>query len=230
MLSGLEKLNNTKLFGMDSKQKSSCIGGCLRFFTQGIGLLLLISFLAIGTYIFLRGAGAYLIIADELQPANAVVILSGGDDSRMEEALSLYEAGYAKLIILTETGRQLENFDTLHSNDIRIQLLNNGIPGGNILITDIEVNSTADEAHAVQVLLTNQQFTSAIIVTDPYHTRRAAIVFRDIFGNSPIKLIFRPVRGSWYNSRTWFLSLDGWKFTSMEYFKILGYYLGIKES
>lgn len=193
-------------------------------------MLLLLAFLGIGTYIILRGAGAYLIIADELQPANAIVMLSGGDDSRMAEALSLYRDGYAKVIILTETGRQLENFDTLHSTDIRIQLLNNGIPSGNILLTDVKVSSTLDEAYAVKKLLTNQQFTSAIIVTDPYHIRRTALIFRNVFGDSPIKLIFRPVRGSWFNSRTWFLSFDGWKFTSLEYLKLFGYYLGIKES
>ena len=62
----------------------------------------------------------------------------------------LYKDGYGKVIILTETGRQLENYDTLHSNDTRIQLLNNGIPSGNILITDIKVSSTLDEAYAVK--------------------------------------------------------------------------------
>ncbi|MDP2965424.1 MAG: YdcF family protein [Pelolinea sp.] len=215
---------------MEKKKNSSCIKGCFRFITRGVGLLALLAFLAIGGYIFLRGAGAYLIIADELQPAQAIVMLSGGDDSRMQEALSLYNDNYGKVIILTETGRQLEKFDTLHSNDIRIQLLNNGVPSGNILITDIKVSSTLDEAYAIKKLLTNQQFSSAIIVTDPYHTRRTALIFHSAFSDSPIKLIFRPVRGSWFNSRTWFLSVDGWKYTILEYLKLFGYYLGIKES
>lgn len=215
---------------MEKNTNLSCVKVCFRFFTRGFGLLVLLAFLATGMYILLRGAGAYLIIADELQPANAIVMLSGGDDSRMKESLSLYKDGYGKVIILTETGRQLENFDTLHSNDIRIQLLNNGIPAGNILITDIKVSSTLDEAYAIKKILSNQQFTSAIIVTDPYHTRRTALVFRSVFGDSPIKLIFRPVRSSWFNSRTWFLSLHGWKYTVLEYLKLFGYYLGIKES
>lgn len=215
---------------MRKEKNPSSSGGCIKYFTRGIGFLILLSFLAVGAYILLRGAGAYLIIADELQPADAIVMLSGGDESRMQEALSLYRDGYGKVIILTETGRQLENFDTLHSNDIRIQLLNNGVPGGNILITDIKVSSTLDEAYAVKKLLTNQQFSSAIIVTDPYHTRRTALVFRNLFSDSTLKLIFRPVRGSWFNSKTWFLSTNGWKFTILEYLKLFGYYLGFKES
>lgn len=215
---------------MEKNKDLSCSAGCIKIFNHGLGFLLLLVLVAVAGYFILRGAGAYLIIADKLQPANAIVMLSGGVETRMEEVLSLYNDGYGKVIILTETGQQLENFDSLHSNDIRIQLLNNGVPGGNILITEHKVNSTADEAYAVKVLLTNQQFTSAIIVTDPYHVRRAAIIFRDIFGDTPIKLIFRPVRGSWYNSRTWFMSVDGWKFTGMEYLKLFGYFLGIKES
>jgi uncharacterized SAM-binding protein YcdF (DUF218 family) len=141
----------------------------------------------------------------------------------------LYKDNYGRVIILTETGQRLGKYDTLYSNDIRIQLLNHGVPNGNILITNVKVSSTLDEAYAIKKLLTNQQMSSAIIVTDPYHTRRAALVFRSVFGDSPIKLIFKPVRGSWYNSKTWFLSPDGWKYTILEYGKLFGYYLGIKE-
>ena len=215
---------------MEKENSSSCIEGCLRFFTRGIGLLTLFIIVVVGGYIILRGAGAYLIIADELQPAQAIVMLSGGDDTRMKEALSLYNDNFGNVIILTETGRQLKNYDALYSNDIRIKLLNNGVPSGNILITDIKVSSTLDEAYAIKKLLTNQQFSSAIIVTDPYHTRRTALIFRSVFSDSKIKLFFRPTRGSWFNSKTWFLTLDGWKYTMLEYFKLFGYYLGIKES
>jgi uncharacterized SAM-binding protein YcdF (DUF218 family) len=172
----------------------------------------------------------YLIIADELVPAQAIVMLSGGDESRMDEVLDLYNEHYGRVIVLTETGRQLENFDVLHSDDMRIQLMNNGVPSGNILITDVNVNSTLDEAYAIKELLTNQQYSSAIIVTDPYHTRRTALVFHNAFAESVIKLIFRPVRGSWFNSRTWFLSLKGWQYTILEYLKLFGYYMGIREN
>jgi uncharacterized SAM-binding protein YcdF (DUF218 family) len=214
---------------MQIEEKPSLIKGCLKIFTHGFGIIALIAILIIGVYILLRGAAAYLIIADKLQPAQAIVMLSGGDESRMKEALSLYKDNYGKVIILTETGQRLGKYDSLYSNDIRIQLLNHGVPNGNILITSVKVSSTLDEAFAIKKLLTNQKISSAIIVTDPYHTRRAALVFRNVFGDSPIKLIFRPVRGSWYNSRTWFLSPDGWRYTFLEYVKLIGYYMGIKE-
>jgi uncharacterized SAM-binding protein YcdF (DUF218 family) len=214
---------------MKIEEKPSSNKGCLGSLIHSFGLIALIACLIIGGYLILRGAAAYLIIADKLQPAQAIVMLSGGDESRMKEALTLYKEKYGKVIILTETGQRLGKYDTLYSNDIRIQLLNHGIPNGNILITDVKVSSTLDEAYAVKKLLTNRQISSAIIVTDPYHTRRTSLIFRSVFDDSPIKLIFRPVRGSWYNSKTWFLSLDGWKYTLLEYGKLIGYFLGIKE-
>lgn len=209
---------------------NSCVQGCRKILASGILLLILIIVFVAGSYLLLRGAGAFLIIADDLEKANAIVVLSGGDETRMREALDLYNNGYGNIIILTETGRELENFEVLHSFDMRIQLMNNGVPSGNILITDIQVGSTLDEALVLKELLSNRQFSSAIIVTDPYHTKRTSIIFRDVFTDSSMKLIIRPVRNSWMNSRTWFLSLRGWQFTILEYLKLAGYALGIQEN
>ena len=172
-------------------------------------------------YLGLRAAGAYLIISSDLQAANAIIVLSGGDESRMSEALRLYNENYAKMIILTETGQTTEGYSQLHSFDVRIVLLSNGVPIGNILVTNRSVSSTRDEALSVKNLMINQQMKSAIIVTDPYHTRRANNIFKEIFANTDIKLSIQSVHNSWYNSRTWFLKIDGWKFTILEYLKLL---------
>jgi uncharacterized SAM-binding protein YcdF (DUF218 family) len=194
-----------------------------RFYSK-VGFLgsifLLIIVAAVG-YFGLRAMGAYLIISSELKPANAIVVLSGGDESRMKQALQIYYENYAKMIILTETGQTTEGFNQLYSFDMRIVLLSHGIPSGNIFMTDHLVSSTRDEALAVKNLMINQQMKSAIIVTDPYHTRRALNIFKENFADTDIQLSIQPVQNSWYNSRTWFLKSDGWKFTILEYIKLL---------
>jgi len=182
-----------------------------------VGVLLFLPLL----YLLLRGMGAYLIIASKIEAANAIVVLSGGDESRMTEALRLYNQNYARKIILTETGQKVEGYKQLHSFDMRIVLLNNGVPSGNILITEKKVSSTRDEVLAVKNLMKNQQMNSAIIVTDPYHTRRAFGIFQDAFKDSGIKLMIQPTTNSWYNSRTWFLKPEGWKYTLLEYLKLI---------
>ena len=213
----------------EKEKKNSCMGGCLRIVGSGIGLLLLIVTLVAGAYILLRAAGAYLIYADELQPADVIVVLSGGTDSRMNEALRLYKEDYAKIIVLTETGEQTEGYEYLNSFDMRIQLINNGIPSGNIMITDLTVNTTVDEAVAIRDLMQNRQFRSAIVVTDPYHTRRSKLIFNQVFDETGIDVIMHPVRSSWYNSRTWFTSVKGWQFTLLEYAKLISMKFGISE-
>jgi uncharacterized SAM-binding protein YcdF (DUF218 family) len=189
--------------------------------------LMLLFLVPILAYLGLRAMGAYLIISSDLQASNAIVVLSGGDESRMKEALRLYDEKYARKIILTETGLKVEGFSQLHSFDMRIVLLSNGVPSGNILITERKVSSTRDEAQAVKNLMNNQQMTSAIIVTDPYHTRRAFSIFQEEFKGSGIRILIQPTLNSWYNSRTWFLNLDGWKFTLLEYLKLLADRLNI---
>jgi len=192
-----------------------------------LGLFFLLIIILIIGYIGLRAMAAYLIISSDLQTANAIVVLSGGDESRMSEALRLYNENYARMIILTETGQTLEGYSQLHSFDMRIVLLSNGVPSGNIFITDRIVSSTRDEALAVKNLMINQQMKSAIIVTDPYHTRRAFDIFKEIFKGTDIRLSIQPVHDSWYNSRTWFLKPDGWKFTILEYIKLIADRLNI---
>jgi uncharacterized SAM-binding protein YcdF (DUF218 family) len=214
----------------ENLKERACLAGCLRVFTRGVGGIVLILVFLVGLYLVLRGAGAYLIVADELEPAKAIVVLSGGTETRMQEALNLYIEGFGDLIILTETGEEIPGFEMLHSFDMRIQLMNNGVPSGNILVTSIEVSSTLEEAKAVLDLLKRRQISSAIVVTDPYHTRRTRIIFNDIFHQGEFDLAIRPVRGSWFNSRTWFLSLQGWQFTTLEYLKLIGYTLGLESS
>jgi uncharacterized SAM-binding protein YcdF (DUF218 family) len=216
---------------MESKtgnQRGSCLRGCLKFIGGLAGAVIISIICTILGYLTLRAAGAYLIIADDLVQADAIVIMGGGGEGRMNEALEIYSEKYSRIIILTETGERVEEFDYLQSFDLRIQLLSNGVPEGNILITDSKVTSTLEEAHAVKQLMERRQFGSAIVVTDPFHTKRTSIIFRDVFSDSGINLKFRPVTPSWYTSKTWFLKPEGWRYTVLEYVKLIAYKLGLR--
>jgi len=206
---------NTKNKQRTGKKKKSAL--------QKFIILLVALFFCI--FLF-RAMGSYLIVSNELEYANAIVVLSGGDESRMQEALELYNQNYSNLIILTETGDVVEGYDYLHSFDMRIELLNNGVPSGNILMTDQVATSTVEEAEAVKRLLTNRQLTSCIVVTDPYHTRRAYTIFKDTFADTGIKIMIHPTSPHWFNANTWFLKIKGWHFVILEYIKYLSYKLG----
>ncbi|MHB8807044.1 MAG: YdcF family protein [Anaerolineaceae bacterium] len=206
---------NTKVEQKTGKKKKSTV--------QKFIILLVILFFCL--FLF-RAMGSFLVVSSELEYANAIVVLSGGDESRMQEALELYNQNYSNLIILTETGDVVEGYDYLHSFDMRIELLNNGVPSGNILMTDQVATSTEEEAEAVKRLLTNRQLISCIVVTDPYHTRRAYTIFKDTFADTGIKVMIHPTSPHWFNANTWFLKIKGWHFVVLEYIKYLSYKLG----
>jgi len=191
-------------------------------------LLFVFVFLLFGLPVLFVMMGNYLVASDPIEPVTALIMLSGGTESRMAEVLRLYQKGIAEKVILTETGQvlwEVEGTEFTYSTDVRTQLINAGIPAGEILITKGVANSTKEEARAVRELMEYYAIKSGIVVTDPYHTRRTRIIFWDIFTYSGIHLGVHPVEDSWYKPSSWFVSAQGWKYTWLEYIKLFGYYL-----
>jgi uncharacterized SAM-binding protein YcdF (DUF218 family) len=192
-------------------------------FSKSIGCLALLILLPLAIIGLLIGMGSILIVADPLQKADAIVVLSGGDENRIQEAIKLYEEEYADTIILTETGAFLEKYNAEYSKEQRLVLLNAGIPSGAIRITPRTASSTRDEAKDVRDLVQSLDALKVIVVTDPYHTLRTRMIWDEVFGSTGIKIIVRPVRNSWYRSTTWWLSPAGWENTVSEYLKLASY-------
>lgn len=179
--------------------------------------------LPIAIVFLLTAMGGILVVADPLQKADAIVVLSGGDEHRIDEAIRLYQEEYADTIILTETGAFLEEFNAEYSKERQLVLLNAGIPGGAIMITPWNAASTRDEAKDVKALLQSKHPKVLLVVTDPYHTLRTRMIWEEVFEGTETEILVRPVRDSWYSSSTWWLSKAGWKNTVNEYIKLFGY-------
>lgn len=191
-------------------------------------LLMLLVVLAL-CYIALRGLGAFLITGDRLEPVDAVVVLGGGGEHRVEEAVGLVQQKYSVWLIITEPGELVEG-EGNGSNVFRRVAIDYGMMPDNILITRNTASSTYEEAKAVRQLMEQRGMTSIIIVTDPFHTRRTRLIFRDVFTGSGFSVRVHPVQGHWYRSGTWFLSLEGWGHTLREYVKLVGFLAGIYQT
>jgi uncharacterized SAM-binding protein YcdF (DUF218 family) len=190
--------------------------GC--FWRGLIGLALLI--------LILIGLGSFLIVTDKVAPADAIVVLSGGESDRLPQAARLFKKGYGSTVILTRTALVDSNppIDPNHFKET--QAVELGIPPEQTFITNEQVNGTYDEAAAVLDMMQRHGYKSCIVVTDPYHSRRAKIIFDDVFESSGIKVMIYPVGDSWYRAFTWWLHPQGWVYTAEEYFKLLAYMLG----
>ncbi len=200
------------------KLRPACLGprACLLVALVALGLL----------YLALRAAGAFLITGDRLKQANLVVALGGGGEWRVVEAVHLIQQRYATNLVLTEPGETGPG-EGMGSRFFRSVAIENGLSPFAIIITEGVQHSTYDEARAVLALMQKHQYQSVIVVTDPYHTQRARLIFREVFRGSGLTVRVHPVSNHWYNSKTWFFSLDGWANTIREYVKLAGYVLHI---
>jgi uncharacterized SAM-binding protein YcdF (DUF218 family) len=103
-----------------------------------------------------------------------------------------------------------------------------GIPSGALVLTEGEATSTWQEAQRVRDLMTSRNIQSAIVVTDPFHTFRTRLIFREVFQDSGITISIQPVQGHWYQSRSWWATPQGRRATVQEYVKLIAYMLGFK--
>lgn len=181
-------------------------------------------------YLILWAAGAFLVVGDRVRPVDVIVLLSGGDEARLEEAVRLYKSGTSNRLLITETGAIPEGGGPRASALLQRQAQAAGVPEGDISTTMGRSASTTDEAEAVLAFCSRQGWRSVLVVTDPYHTRRTQVIFAAEFSGSGVQALVRPVRGHWYQSSTWMLSLRGWRATVTEYAKLAAALTGIPGS
>lgn len=175
--------------------------------------------LVLATPLILRGIGAALIYADPLEIADMAVALSGDEGDRISEAAELMRNRYVDGIFITYT-------DNFARDQLISEAEKKDIPPDRIYVTYTTVANTVDEARAVLDLAANRAQESLIIITDPFHTLRTRIIFRDIFEGSGISIQVRPVPDHWYRADSWWKTEEGVSLTIQEYLKILLYRFG----
>ncbi|MBC7262714.1 MAG: YdcF family protein [Chloroflexi bacterium] len=188
---------------------------------SGVLLLSLRSF-------WLPAIGRFLVCADPLQPADAIVVLAGGGPQRVAHGVKLYQAGYAPWLIVTNQPLNTPGIRVPYVELMRTEAIWRGVPSERILMASDIVRTTYEEAIAVRRLAEEHSLRSLIIVTDPFHTRRARMSFRDALRGSGITISVQPANPSWYRADAWWQSQDELRETWTEYLKLLLYVFGYK--
>ena len=189
-------------------------------------LVLAILFLAHGLWLPL--VGRFLVVADPLQPADAVVPLGGGGVGRVAQAAALLEDGYATWLVATDAEIDLPGIRDSYSELVRQEAQWQGVAPERILMAPGVVETTYEEALAVRALAQEQGWRSLLVVTDPFHTRRASLTFRNVFRGTGVAVGVRPVEDAEYDAEAWWQSADGLRDTWTEYAKLALYLLGYR--
>lgn len=145
-------------------------------------------------------AGKYLLKKDQLKPADVIVVLSGEEKERIKYGVRLFKEGWSRKDRIIMSGGPAVGDRSLAAL-MREYAVHLGIPAGDILTED-RSRSTEENALYTKKLLDRRGYKSLILVTSPYHSKRASIIFREILGGH-WKIINAPCEPSWF-------SFDGW--------------------
>jgi len=148
----------------------------------------------------LTEAVKYLYYKDELKPADAIVILAGEETERVEYGVKLFKEGWARKDKIILSGGPLV-WKYSWASLMREHALYLGVPRKAILLEGKSRN-TEEKARFTKEVLTKHGYTSCIVVTSPYQSRRVFRIFKKIMGDT-ITIISAPSEESWFRFEEW---------------------------
>ena len=180
-------------------------------------------------------AGRYLIVEMPLQKADALVMLAGGNTGRWLEAADLYREGYATHLLLSP-GYPDPVGDRLRAEGIRYpseaQVMRDvyaqlGVPAARIEIMPSGFDNTADEAAGARRIALERGWTSIIVVSAKYHTRRALYAFQREFEGTGITVQVKGSRHEHPQPDGWWRSRSDLRWVLSETQRLIAYRLGL---
>lgn len=197
------------------------------------------SLIAIMFYLFLFYTPFIWFLADPLkitqtpEKADAIVVFSGGAgesgkagegyEERVEYAVKLYKQGYAKNIIFSSGYMHIYR-EPLIMKALAVSL---GVPEDAILLEDKAANTYQNVKFSKEIL-DEKRWTKILLISSPYHMRRAFLVFNTLAKN--IKVVYTPIPKSifYFHEINDEAGRRNWQRVNLQQMKgILHEYLGI---
>lgn len=189
-----------------------------------IGFILLAASLALilARESILMAVGNFLIVQDDLQPADVIHVISG-EDLRTDYAIQLYKQGLGKTIFFTGGWYETKHYyHGLHGLSVSLAA---GVPKSAIALDDSAVTSTYAEAERLKAWIDRSPvpIRSVIVVSDPFHMRRAQWTYRKVLGEGvKIEMAPLPFELTPYQRR-WWEDHDSRDYVREEYEKMVYY-------
>jgi uncharacterized SAM-binding protein YcdF (DUF218 family) len=176
----------------------------------------------------LRQVGDYLIVSDQLRPVDAIVPLAG-DPARVRYAARMFNEGHhAQCFLVTNMAHVWRDPTNVYSTRTSREAGEYGVPLERIFVAGQPVRTTYEEALVIRDFAEEHGWQDIIVITSPSHTRRARIIFRDVFFESSVTVIIQPVEEHWYTPDSWWRRESGRHETLAEYAKLILYLLGYR--
>ncbi len=187
----------------------------VRSFLLGV-LVGAVVMLAIGVGV-LVAVGRALAVSDPLAKADAIVAVSGDDGPRTAMAVRLWKEGYAPVIVFS--GGSLDPESVSSAELMKREAVRLGVPAGAILVEPASM-TTEENAGRTAELMREKGLRSAILVTSPYHQRRASVLFARAFAPAGLEFRNHPAQDPEWDPDRWFLDERSRSLTLVELAKL----------
>jgi uncharacterized SAM-binding protein YcdF (DUF218 family) len=166
----------------------------------------------------LLGPGLFL---DTPQPAptpsDAIVVISGDEQlARFQEGVNLYQKGLGHYLVFS--GAAYDN-GTSNADVMRSLAVERGVPDGVILEEPLGEDTWGNAIFTRQVLEAHG-LRSAILVTSPYHARRAELTFDAAYAGSGIEVMVHSSPDSQWRKLSWWMQAETRRLTFTELKKL----------
>jgi len=173
----------------------------------------------------LNEVSKFLVHSDTLEPAEAIIVLSGSSTgNRIEAGVILFQKGLGKIIIIS--GEKIYPGYQTHSL-MKNHAIKLGVPADKIIASRIEgeISTWGEGIHNLQKLKENK-FKSFILVTSAFHTNRAHAVYEKLINHLgyDFKFMVYPAKDNHVPINDWWKSRTGKKHIFLEYLSTLNFY------
>jgi uncharacterized SAM-binding protein YcdF (DUF218 family) len=160
-------------------------------------VLVVLAFLTGTGFWISKNVGRWLVVDDTLEPARAIVVLSGLTPYRAMQAADIYRQGWAPEVWLFKDDPRGadEAFAKLGIHHITEEeydqqvLERLGVPTAAIRIIEPPATNTENEFQLLREELRRQGGDKVILVTSPVHTRRVKAIWRRVVGSRPQAIV-----------------------------------------
>jgi uncharacterized SAM-binding protein YcdF (DUF218 family) len=177
--------------------------------------------------------GGWLVVADPLERAQAIVVLSGRVPFRAMEAASIYGGGWAPEVWITRETRSAEEvaLGRLGLTVVRAEVYNRevlermGVPSDAIRVLGDPVDTTAEEVEVIARRLDRTGGERVILVTSKPHSRRVKATWRALVGDAP-RAVVRYTTEEPYDAARWWRHTREALAVSREVFGLMNVWAG----
>lgn len=160
-----------------------------------------------------REATSWLYDPEPPVASDLLVILGGGSEERLLTGLDLYRAGLAPMILITD-GAGFPDTEMEHLEE-------QGVPARSLVAPLRPATSTYEDALTIRQVVLRKSLNSILVVTSPYHCRRARLILHRVVGGLGVRITVTPSVSLYMDMEHWWRSHQGWITVSAEFPKLL---------